>query len=409
MKFNYVIFNKNNKTEKGVIEAESLSQATKLLISNGWYIKKITPQGKGLNIPLSSLSFGRVGLIDKVLLVKHLSTMIGSGISINEALEVIVDQSTSSKFRNVITQVRKKIVAGQTLGDALAGYPKIFDPLFVNIIRVGERSGTLEKNLDYLANELEARLDLKRKIKAASFYPMIIFAATFGLGLVLSYFVLPKITKLFDSLQVDLPLSTKLLLDFSALMESHGGLIILGVIGFVIAFKFLVSQSFTKPVWHRFILSLPVAGGVIINYNLVMISRTLSILLRSGLTIDDAITISINTTLNEVYKKKLKLILPQIQKGKNLSDALSSFKQSKRKPLFSLLMIKMLGVGEKSGKLDESLLYLSEYYDKEVDNTTKSLTTVLEPFLLLFVGLIVGFIAISVISPIYEVTGKFNR
>ena len=155
-------------------------------------------------------------------------------------------------------------------------------------------------------------------------------------------------------------------------------------------------------------IKLPIIGGIIINYNLVLFNRTLGILLKSGLTIDQAIIITSQTTANLVYQKRIKMILPQIQRGKSLADILSGFKQSQRKPLFPLLVIKMIDVGERSGRLDESLAYLADYFGKEVDNTTKNLTTVLEPLLLIFVGLIVGFVAISVISPIYQVTGQFR-
>lgn len=408
MKFNYVAFDANNKNEKGVIEAENLREATKLLLGQGWFIKKISPKGRSKGGG-REISFGRVSLLDKALFVKHLSTMLKSGISITEALEVISDQSNSSKFRKIIENVLGQVISGQSLGKALEKYPKVFDPLFINIIKVGEDSGTLEENLEYLANELEDRLELIRNIRAASFYPAIILVATGGLALILSYFVLPQITRLFTSLDFDLPLSTKILLFVADVMDKHGLWVIGGIVGSLIGFKVLISQSFAKPAWHWFLLKVPVIGSTIINYNLVMMNRTLSILLTSGLTIDQAMKITIETTGNRVYKKKIEQILPQIEKGKTMSSAISGFKQSKRHPLFPLLVVKMISVGERSGRLDESLKYISEYFAKEVDNTTKNLTTVIEPILLISVGLAVGFIAISVISPIYQITGQFRQ
>jgi type IV pilus assembly protein PilC len=408
MRFSYVAFDAKNRTKKGVIEAASLKEATKLLIGQGWYIKKITPRGK-LKTGFREVSFGGVSLIDKVLFVKHLGTMVKSGININEALEVIAGQTNSKRFKKIVTKVLVKVKTGQNLANALAKFPKVFDPLIVNIIRVGEESGTLEENLDYLAGELEDRLELRRKVKAAAFYPVIVLLATFGLGVILAYFVLPKITRLFKTLSFELPLTTKILLWVADLMDKHGLLVILGVIAGLIIFRVLLSLKFIKPLWHWTLIKMPIIGNIIINYNLALINRTIGILLKSGLTIDQSIGIATETTSNVVYKRKLKATFPQIQKGKRLSDSLASFKQSSRKPLFPLLVTKMIGVGEKSGRLDESLGYLAEYFEKEVDNTTKNLTTVLEPILLLVVGLIVGFIAISVISPIYQVTSKFNR
>lgn len=409
MKFNYVAVRADSKPTKGVIDAPNLRTATQLLIDDGFFVRKISPVGGALKVDMKSISFGRVKLIDKALFIKHLGTMIKSGINMNEALEVIAEQTNSGKFKKIIENVVEQIKAGQPLAKALERYPKVFDPLFVNIIKVGEESGTLEGNLDYLASELEDRLELRRNMKSAAFYPVIVLLATFGLGLVLTYFVLPKITRLFDTLSFELPLTTRILLGTATLIENHGGLILLGIIGFIVGFRLLISQKLVKPLWHMLLIKSPIIGGILINYNLVMITRTLSILLKSGITIDYAIGITIETTSNEVYKKKLKYLLPQVQKGKRISDSLSEIKQSKRKPLFSLLVIKMINVGETSGKLDESMEYLASYFEKEVDNTTKNLTTILEPILLLTVGLIVGFIAISVISPIYQVTGRFAR
>jgi type II secretory pathway component PulF len=408
MKFNYIAFDGRTKTKKGVLEAANLKEATKLLLSQGWYIKKIVPKGH-LRLIGKDFSLGRVSLVEKTLFVKHLGTMIKSGISLNEALEAIADQTTLKKFKNILDEILSKVKTGQTLGDSLSKFPKIFDPLFINIIRIGEESGTLESNLDYLASELEDRVELRRNIQTASFYPAIVLTMTFGLGLILAYFVLPKITKLFKSLNFDLPLSTKILLWVADVMDKYGPFIIFGFIIGLFLLRLLTLQKFAKPAWHWLIIKMPIVGGIVTNYNLAMVTRTLSILLKSGLTIDHAISITTDTTSNVVYQKRLKEILPQVQRGKRLADSLAGIKQGKRRTLFPFLVVKMVGVGEQSGRLDESLAYLAEYFEREVDQTTKNLTTVLEPILLVVVGLIVGFIAISVISPIYQVTAKFNH
>jgi type IV pilus assembly protein PilC len=408
MKFNYLAFDKNNQTQKGTIEAKDLREATKLLIEQGWFIKRITPRGR-FKSGFTEFSIGRVSLMEKVLFAKHLGVMLKSGINLNEALEVISEQSTSKTFGKVINNILENIKKGQSLGSAMSRHPKVFDSLFVNIVKVGEESGTLEENLNYLTNELEERLELRRNVKAAAFYPAIVLSSTFGLGFILAYFVLPKITDLFKSLSFELPFTTKILLWVAEIMEKHGLFIFGGVVLSIIILRALTKQKFFKRPWHWFLIKMPILGNIIINYNLVLINRTLAILLKSGLTIDQGIEIAIQTTNNVIYQNRLKRVLPQVQKGNKFSDAIAGFKQSKRKPLFPLLTIKMIGVGERSGRMDESFGYLSEYFGKEVDNSTKNLTTVLEPLLLIFVGLVVGFIAISVISPIYQITGQFRR
>ena len=407
MEFSYTVFDSANKIKKGVTEAANLKEATKFLIDHGWFIKKIKPKGKGLG-SLFGFGFGHVPLMERVLFVKHVGIMLKSGISFTEALEVISDQATSKRFKRIVSQVAERVKSGQSLSAALAKYPRTFDRLFINIIRVGEESGTLEENLQNLADELEDRLELRRKIQAASFYPAIVLASTFGLGLILAYFVLPKIKKLFESLSFELPLTTQILIWVADVMDKWGQYILLGTVVGVIFLWFLLTRKSVRPYWHWFLLKMPIIRGILINYNLTMINRTLGIMLKSGLTIDQAVLITSQTIKNSVYRKRLKKVLPQIQRGKKISDILAGFKESKRNPLFPLLMIKMIDIGERSGRLDESLSYLAEYFGKEVDNTTKNLGTILEPALLIFVGLIVGFIAISVISPIYQVTARFR-
>ncbi len=406
MRFSYVVFDKANKIKKGIIEASNLKQATQLLLDNGWFVRKITP--RGAHFGFGEISIGGVSTVEKTLFVKHLSTMIKSGISINEALEVVSQQTSSKKFQKILLSILESVQTGQTLAKSLSKFSKQFDPLFINIIRVGEESGTLEANLEYLAGEMEERLELQRNIKAAAFYPSLVLIATFGLGLVLSYFVLPNISRLFQTLSFELPLSTKILLWFAEVMEAAGLWIILGFIVFIFLMRFVTKLKAVQPAWHWLLIKTPIIGRLIIHYNLVLINRTMNILLKSGLTIDRSIEITIDTTANMVYKKRLQLALPQVRRGTQLSQALASMKQSRHKPLFSLLVTKMISVGEKSGRLEESFDYIAEYYEKEVTASTKNLTTVLEPVLLIGVGLAVGFIAISIIMPIYQVTGRFN-
>lgn len=408
MRFSYLAFDGRNKIKRGVIDAVNLHEATKMLVEQGWYVRKITPR-LGLAHGFGFFNFSHVALIDKVLLVKHLATMLKSGITLNEALDVIYEQTTSKKFKKIIREVAEKVKSGQSLGNALSRFPKTFDPLFFNVIKIGEESGTLEENLEYLSIVLNDRLELKRNIQAASFYPAIVLTAVFGLGFVLAYFVLPKITQLFKTLNFELPLSTKILLWLAAMMENYGLIILFGILAGLIVLRILILTKTIKPIWHWFLLRLPIIGNIMINYNLVQINRTLGALLKSGLTIDQAIKVAAETTANLVYRRRLQKVLPEIQKGRTLSDSLAETNQSSGKPLFPLLVTKMIGVGEKSGRLDESLTDLAEYFEKELENTTKNLTTVLEPLLLLLVGLVVGFVAVSVIAPIYQITGKFGR
>src|SRR3989344_628827 len=408
MKFSYRAIDARQKIKKGVIDAPNLREATKLLVSQGWYIKKISPRGT-VSLHRLKLSYGGVSLIDRVLFAKHLSTMLKSGLTLHESLETIEEQSTSPRFKKVLADVIERVKSGQTLSASAGRYPKIFDNFFTSMVSVGEQSGTLEESLEYLAGELEERLELRRKIQAATLYPSIILIATFGLGGILAYFVLPRITSLFRSLDFELPLSTKILLFVSNALDQHGVVIFSSLAAAIIVLRIVISLKPIKPVWHWFLIKLPVVGAIVIHYNLANITRTLSILLKSGLTIDQALLVVTGTISNRVYRNSIRATLPQIEKGEKLSDSLARLSHGKRHSIYPLLVTRMIDVGERSGKLDESLRYLAEYFEKEVDATTKNLATILEPILLVVIGVIVGFIAISVITPIYDVVGRFRR
>jgi len=408
MKFAYEVLDSENKRQRGVVEAGSLREASKLLLEQGFFIKTIKPRGRAKR-GFREVNIGGVRLLERALFTKHLAMMMKSGISLNESLESILEQTPNHAFKRIIKSLLERLRAGQSLASSMKRYPKVFNDLYVNIVRIGEQSGTLEENLEYLAEHLEDQLELRRNIRAASLYPMVILSSAFVLVLVLTYFVLPRITKLFQTLNVELPLTTRILLWVSSVMEQHGALVIFGTIGVLVGLRFLLTRKGIHPFSHRVVLRLPVVGGIVTHYNLATINRTLAILLRAGITIDQAISITADTTRNYVYRRRLRRAYEQIQKGKSFSSILQATNNSQRSPLFPLLMTKMISVGERSGRLDESFGYVAEYFEREVDNAMKNLTTTLEPILLLTIGLGVGLIAISIITPIYQITGQIRR
>ena len=408
MKFTYEARDAANRVRKGVTEAPSLREATKLLIDQGWYVSKIKPRRR-LSRGVLSFGGGFVPPIDVALFVRHLGTMLKSGISLAEALEAIVEQTTRQRFRRIVSALLARVKSGRTLSSALEAHPRVFDPLIVNMVKVGEASGTLEANLQYLAGELEDRIELRQKVRAASLYPFIVLLTTAGLGLMLAYFVLPKLARLFRTLNVELPLATRILMAVATAIERYGTVMLIGGIAGVILFRFIVTRKFAQPAWHWFLLRLPLVGPVISHYNLAIISRTMGTLLQSGVTIDAAIATTAETISNVRYQERFRRALEQVSRGARLADALGGVKDSKRNPLFPLLAIKMIGVGERSGQLAESFQYLATYFEREVDTTTKNVTTIIEPALLLIIGLLVAFISLSVISPIYQITGQFGQ
>ncbi len=361
------------------------------------------PQKQKKSILDLDINIGGVNAEQKAILARHLSVMLKSGLTIVEAIETTAEQS-SGKLKQVLKGLLKASQAGQSLSDAMARYPKAFSEMFINIVRAGEKSGTLEENLTNLAEQLEKDRELRAKIKGAMLYPTVVLIAAFGLGLSMAFLVLPKITPLFEGLKMDLPFTTRWLISFSHLIRENTLALFGGIIAAIAFLLWLIKRKFSQPVTHWLLLKLPLVGKIVYQTNLAGFCRSLGTLLKSGLNIDEAIEITSKTATNYYYGQALTYVSSTVKKGTKLSSKLELYPK-----LFPKLTTRMIRVGEKSGKLEESLLFLAHFYEVEVDNTTKSLSTAIEPILLIVIGLVVAFLALSIITPIYKITGNVRR
>lgn len=346
--------------------------------------------------------FLRVPLAEKMLFVKHLSIMIKSGMTLLDSLELLKKQSRSKSFKKIINELMVDIDNGQFLSASLEKHTAVFGEYFINIIRVGEASGTLAENLEYLHEELKKGFELRRKVKGAMIYPIIILVATFGISGLLVLFVFPKMIPLFENLQVELPLSTRMLISGINFLNKYSLWIAVGVVGFAVLFWLSFKVKPIRFFYHRLLLELPLIGKTSRQINMTTFSRTLSSLLKSGVKIVDAILITGNTMPNLIYQRKLKGAAEHVRGGGLISQYL--LKQEK---FFPLEFSQMIEVGENTGNLDKNLVYLADFYEAEVDNVFKNLSTTLEPILLLLMGVMVGFIAVSIITPIYKIAQGF--
>jgi type IV pilus assembly protein PilC len=352
---------------------------------------------------LFNIQLGRVSLVDKALLAKHLSVMLKSGLSLSEAL-TIAASSARSKLRRILVGVGKSVESGNSLSQSFARYPKVFSGLFVNATKAGEVSGTLVENLENIATELEKEKEMSSKIIGAMVYPSVVLVAAFVLGMILSFVVLPKITPLFEGLRVDLPFTTRWLISFSHFIQGYGLIFFVGIIASITLLLWLIRQKFSRPVTHKLLLTVPIIKSVSRNANLARFTRTLGMLLKSGIRIDEALMITRDTTANYYYNRAIANVARNIRTGSRLSDNLAH-----NSDYFPILVTKMIEVGEQSGRFEETLFYLSDFYESKVDSATKALSTAIEPLLLIFIGLTVGFLALSIIAPIYDITGNINR
>ncbi len=317
---------------------------------------------------------------------------------------MLSDQATTRRGRRVIAQIIHDVANGQSLAKSLAKFPNVFGNFGINIIKVGESSGTLSQNLDYLAEELKKRQILRRTVMGAFVYPAVITVASVGITAFLVLFLFPKIMPVFISLNVNLPVSTRILIAVTTFLQDWG-VVLLGSMGVVlIVFTVLLRRSTS---FHfacdAFVLRVPLIGGVIRHYNLANISRTLGLLLRSGLTLSEAIPLTADTTHNLVYEKELHGVAASVNRGERISAHFA-----KRQFLFPDIMTHLVGVGERTGNLSDALVYLAELYETEINDFTKNLSSLIESVLMIAMGIIVGFIAISIITPIYGITQNIH-
>lgn len=345
----------------------------------------------------------RLSLQEKIMFAKRLSILIRSGVSLHDAIQMLRKQPGSRAANKIFAKIAEDVERGQFLSTSLKGFRNVFGDFAVNVVNVGETSGTLEQNLNYLAEEFQKKQDLRRKVVGAMVYPAIVIATTIGLSVLLTVFLFPRLLPLFESFNFDLPFTTRALITVSSIFIQYGVYILAAVIAFAVAFTFLLRVRQFRYAIDVIILRIPLFGRIAQGYHMANFCRTLGLLLKSQVMVVEATRIAGNTVSNLVYQREIERVAQHVLKGERISVRLS-----KNSRIFPPLMTQMIAVGETTGSLSETLLYVSELYENEVDMLTKNLSTTLEPTLMIVVGSIVGFIAIAVITPIYEITQSIH-
>lgn len=340
---------------------------------------------------------------EKMFFVEHLSLMLRGGVSISEALSILKKELRSGNFKKAIDDVYQKVLAGERLAKGLESHPKIFNNFFCGIVRVGEESGTLEENLKYLSSQLREEFEMKKKIKGALIYPSLVVSLAIIIAFFVSFFVLPKVIGLFQFLEIKLPLATQILITSTYFFKKYWFFLIsliLFLTFFLRAFLILRPVRFY---FDKIIFFLPFLSPIFSHLNLARFARTLQILLKSGVPVLEALEICIVTIPNEFYKRNLTDIKLGLERGEKISDGLKKIPR-----LFPSTFSQMVAVGENAGSLEESLLELAEFHEREFDSFLKSLTAILEPMMLILVGFFVAFVVFAIITPIYQFTGELR-
>lgn len=347
----------------------------------------------------------RFSLEEQISFAKRLSILLRAGIPTLQALIMLQAQTTKPASLAVVGDLVEGVRQGQFLHVRMEKFRKYFGDFAINIVRVGEVSGSLNDNLGYLVHELKKKRDLKRKLIGALIYPVIIMFATFGITILLVVYVFPKILPILQGFKGTLPFSTRVLIFISHLLATRGWLIFLGAVALVTTFTLMVRKSFGTRYWlHARLIQLPVLGSLFKSYYMSNLCRTFGILLKSEVPIVETTKIASLTATNLVYKNSLIRLAEQLTSGGTVSSFFTN-----EKNIYPAMVAQMTHVGETTGSLSDTLLYVADVYEQEVEDITKNLSTSIEPILMVFMGVLVGFIAMSIITPIYSLTQSLSR
>jgi len=342
---------------------------------------------------------GGVKTRDKILFTRNLSAMVSAGLTISRGLEVMERQTRNKKFKEILGAVQLSVQKGNTLSVSLSAYPKVFSELFISMVKAGEESGKLAESLENLGVQMEKAYQLKKRIRGAMFYPGIVITAMIIVGVVMLIFVVPTLSSTFDELGVELPTSTRLIIGISNFIQHHSVSFVLLVIIVIAGIILLAKNKTGKRGFEWAFLHTPVIRDLVRFTNSARTARTLSSLLNSGVEIIEAVNITKDVVQNSYFRDVLVVAGEQIPKGGAIADA---FNQDET--LFPPLVGEMISVGEETGNLPEMLHRVADFYESEVDERTKNLSTIIEPILMILIGSVVGFFAVSMISPIYSIS-----
>lgn len=396
--FSYSAKNTYGKSVFGTVDARTPEVAINLLKNQGLTVVSIQEKKEGLADIIAS--FRGVPMGEIVTFTRQLSTMISAGLPIARALEVLSNQSNNTNFKKVIIEILRSVEGGVSLSSALGNHPRVFSTTYTALVRAGESSGKLDVILKKLADNMEADRDLNSKFKGAMIYPTIILIAMAGVFVILMIFVIPKLADMYKQMEVELPMTTKFMIAASDFMVKYVYIILVLVIGAVFGIRSFTTSEKGKIMISELVIKLPIFGKITLQKDYAQFSRTLSLLISSAVPIVEALNTVSTIMTSQTLKNAVTDAAKQVEKGNSLSNYF------KTTTSFPPLLGQMSTVGEETGKMDEVLERVAVYYEGEVNNLVKGLSTALEPVILVMLGVMVGFLIISIITPIYKLTSS---
>jgi len=395
--FYYKILTKDSRIKEGYIDTFSRKAAEKKLTQNEStiiFLSREKTQFLQLGLPFLKSGFSAT---ERINFFHNLSAMCDAGISIVEALRVSADQVKSKKLKKAILAIAEEIKNGQSLSSSLAKFPEYFPEHLVETINVGDLSGRLTETFNRISIDLEKNEEIKKKVQGALIYPVIIIILMITVLGILMIYVFPKITDIYSQFGATLPLPTRILISISGFLTLYPYLVPAVIIALFILLFLTSRMEKGRYVLHQLLIKMPVFGEIIKDYNLVLFFRSLKLLTESGISVASAVVIAKKTTKNDVFKRVLQKIEPILFHGVPLADAIVPFPY-----LFPVQTQKILKIGDQTGKTDEMLRRISDYYERSVDYKTRTMVTLIEPIILLLVGVVVGGIALTIFLPIYS-------
>ena len=392
---------KDTKLVRKKVEASSQEEVLRFLKANHYFPIEIKPAESAMGALIDTY-LKRISFNDIVDLTRQLAIMLNAGLTLVDSFDILKKQISKPALLKVIEDIDKEIRGGNTFSGALRKYPQYFTNLYIALVKSGEASGKLSDILLQLSENLEKQREFQGKLKGALIYPVIIIIGMISVMFIMVTFVVPKLLGLYKDFNITLPVTTQILIVISNFTSKFWPVIIGATFGLVVIMQRYFKTKTGKLLFDKAILKVPVINEIVKIASLVDATRTLSILISSGVSILDGLSIIIETTNNMVYQKAFESIYKQVEKGVSLGTAM------RQEEIFPPILVQMVMVGEQTGHLDDTLGRISRYFEMESELAVKAMTTLIEPVVLVVLGLGVGFLVMSIITPIYNLTNSFK-
>lgn len=394
--FAYKARTRDGKIITGELEADSKEAVASRLREKGYFVTQVKEKSKEIVLFKRKVTSSEVAVF-----ARQFATMIASGVPLVRCLGIVAEQNENPRFREILGKIRQDVESGTTFSKALEKYPDVFSNLFVDLVRAGEAGGILDEILNRLANYLESSEQLKAKVKGALTYPVVVASIAVGVVFFLLTFVLPQFKNIFEGMgNANLPLPTQILMQTSDFLSTYFVFILLGIGAFIYGLKKFFSTKQGKRIWDSNILRVPVIGLLIKKVAIAKFTRTLGTLVSSGVPILQALEVTASTAGNVVISDAIQKTRVSIREGESIAEPL------KASGIFPPMVVQMIAVGEETGELDTMLIKIADFYETEVDTAVKGLTSVIEPIIIVFMGIVVGGIVMAIFLPMLDIINK---